>query len=428
MNVGKYSFATLKWILFSYLVFLPYSYVALSYFNVDIFSSLIFLRNDGWCNIKENEGIGVHCFGDLNEGLVDLGAFSWSDVTNKQWYSPMDGLISKSSTLLGALIGAKASLLILLTLYFICVILPVKDFLIFMESRKFKFFGAIVYIGSLPIITAIDRMNSICLLIPIIYFFAKSIFFRNYAQSVLFFTLATLVKPQTLILLLLFPIVFSFTRFVICLIFSSSTFIFSLLVQFGFTFETITKYVSVIFSYTEREVTSSQSFNNFSFAHTLHYVMTRLKIDLLSENQIILIGYVFVCISIGFILLRSSDMPIIDKIQLLLLIVIFGSAPVVYGYYLSLIIVLELAKVYQSTESWMWNFDDNSKTHFKEHIWKILIFLIVLPIPIPILGAFKMDMLSPHDNWIMPILNPVLIGITIILYICVVIFPRKLTN
>jgi len=159
---------------------------------------LSFRVDDGWCRTGL-QGIGRHCFGDF--GL----AFNRGDFENV--YEP--GNFAATSTPLTAVIFEFFRLFsydVALTIFQILMILSVFA-PIFWSTFGYGLttrFGAsaILGIGSIGAITAIDRGNHVALLVPLGLAYIVALEKKKWAQAVLFLTILSMLKFWGILLII----------------------------------------------------------------------------------------------------------------------------------------------------------------------------------------------------------------------------------
>jgi hypothetical protein len=159
---------------------------------------LSFRVDDGWCRTGL-EGIGRHCFGDF--GL----AFNRGDFENVY----EQGNFAATSTPLTAVIfeffrlfSYDVALIIFQSLMILSVFAP-----IFWSTFGYGFatrFGAsaILGIGSIGAITAIDRGNHVALLVPLGLAYIVALEKKKWAQAVLFLTILSMLKFWGILLII----------------------------------------------------------------------------------------------------------------------------------------------------------------------------------------------------------------------------------
>ena len=159
---------------------------------------LSFRVDDGWCRTGL-EGIGRHCFGDF--GL----AFNRGNFENV--YEP--GNLDATSTPLTAVLFEFLRLFsydVSLAIFQVVMVLSVCAPIFWSTSghRWTTRFGAsaVLGIGTIGAITAIDRGNHVALLVPLGLAYVISMEKRKWAQAVLFLTILSMLKFWGIVLVI----------------------------------------------------------------------------------------------------------------------------------------------------------------------------------------------------------------------------------
>lgn len=421
-----YRFNIGKAIIFAYICLIPYCDLVLSYFNVDIFSSLSFSRQDGWCNFGQSDGVGVHCFGDFNEGMTYSRLGNKVETVNKIWLTPIDFYISKISTALGGIIGTRNTLLAFLILYVVFLYQPIKNFKNSISNKQAGWVIGFLFFGSAPVIFALDRMNSICLLVPVIYYLSKSLLNRKLKSTAAWITIAIIIKPQMIILFILLPSQFGVFPALVTILIAGIVFLVSLTFSGSFSIEHIQSFINVLTKYnSDYQSIKSDLPSNYSFGRTLYYVFSRFSFIQLSETEYQYISIFLSSLLILMLVLRWSKNPQINEIQGILILACLGFPRLVHGYYLLPFLILEIAKYSENLNQQDLKLSEVEPTNFLNFVRRVAIFLILLPIPIPILGLFEFQLRDSSRFSAIAILNPILINIALFLYLFILAFTRK---
>jgi len=176
------------------------------YFSFDPVASLIFFADDGHC-LAATEGLGVHCFGDY---AYVRNAIASGDPWGAQFRLPYPSL-AIAPILLG--LGAEvlfSSFNAGLVLYMFCLLAAVSSiwlFVIVPDSRIFlstKILSVLV-VGplSLPALAILDRGNSTGFVVPVLLLLIVGIRRNRFSLVAVGIILASAVKPQFLLLVLI---------------------------------------------------------------------------------------------------------------------------------------------------------------------------------------------------------------------------------
>lgn len=192
-------FLTLLFLLNVFLVLS--SVIAESYYNLVSVGSGF----DGWCD-KNILGVGVHCFSDFTlPAMIVAEPNPWnSQYVNGQNYPAAALLVPGAFVLVGKILGnPQFGLVSYIISMIICLALPA---IWATKNRELSF--RVVFVASagalsVPAIMAIDRGNSVGFVVPVLLLFLVSIERKNDALIALSIVVATIVKPQFFILILL---------------------------------------------------------------------------------------------------------------------------------------------------------------------------------------------------------------------------------
>ena len=190
-------------------------YLALySYYNIDIAASIVFKGNDGWCSIPV-ESIGVHCFGDWNERV----GIDYNDRSiNLPWHnnlelSPIGPFLTKIGNIATMLIGPKLTLVAVILLYTLMILSPLIFRVLELQRKNgrskkdadlYTFLAILSPLTSLPYLSTIDRLNSIAIAVPLLYFFLRYCIQENPKKIIPIIVLLSCIKPQLGLLCIIF--------------------------------------------------------------------------------------------------------------------------------------------------------------------------------------------------------------------------------
>lgn len=180
-------------------------WIAGSYLGVDQYSSRSFWSDDGWCS-SSVQGIGVHCFGDYYYPLYLAGLPNPWGTDSANPYPPASLLPFLLFNFVGTLLQEpRLGLLMYLftTIIGICVS-------VWVAARRMNFGWRLVLVGviavaSPPVISALDRGNSVGLLVPLLIWLYLALLSENKTGIILSIAALALVKPH-LGLLVLVPL------------------------------------------------------------------------------------------------------------------------------------------------------------------------------------------------------------------------------
>ena len=171
-------------------------WVAGSYFSINIFTSISYFGFDNHCELPD--ALGVHCFGDsLYPITMAMSDNPWSGYYG---INPYLGLGMVPYWIYGHLIEivGDTSVVMFVNLILLFTSLSVP-FVWVSRGRKFEFWPLLILcIGPLtaPGIVALDRGNSVALIVGPLLWFTVSFTKNNLGQVVLAVTFLAAIKPQ----------------------------------------------------------------------------------------------------------------------------------------------------------------------------------------------------------------------------------------
>ena len=421
MNEKKYRFDLIRAIQICYFIILPFSFLIFSYFRVDLISSVIFRSNDGQCD-PSREGIGIHCFGDFHEGLVspsDLGTVGYK---NHYWLSPMDAIISRISSLLNIFASERAILFVAIGIYIFALLIPIIDVRKNLNRTKDAGVVTLIYIGSFPLLASFDRMNSISLAAPLCYFFFFYLLTEKSQKISLFFVLICVFKPQLLLLVVPIFIFFGFKVALKNLLFGLTGIVIVIISQHNFHFNSLKLWILTIIDFgAGKQVLSEDYPNNISFSRMIYFVSSRLGIAQENESVPALIAFVISMTILLLVIFLRNKLDKADALLVILSIAVIGFSKVTGTYYLILILMLELARFRSGNETIFSEQANQNKQRIGTHLRKYLYLIILVPIPIPIFGYFSRLDINEQSQNIIPLLNPILTSIAILITCTVIV-------
>jgi hypothetical protein len=310
-----------------------------SYFDWALTSIISYPVTDGWCDTKVS-GIGNHCFADFFAPVSIAAENPWDEGINPNPPTAMN--IFRIFLFVSNHATNQVALLIWLSLISICLITPlihlnrIPDLSI---ERKFKL--NFIYLLSMPMITALDRGNIICLTIPLLYFYILNLENeKNSKKTVCLLIVASLIKPQLIIFSLLL-----FRRRNYSLIFKTlGAWIAITLVSFityGDLFGDLRKYLVAVISYPDYASRGKIYPVNLSLRSTFDIAnnATGMSINL---NLITIASY-FILLLFSFVTLRNMTNNSLSKsfFNLTLLTISFlGTSFSYYSTYLLLALLI----------------------------------------------------------------------------------------
>lgn len=181
------------------------SVVAIHYFGKDPVTSLSYIPEDGFCRTDLHEGVGVHCFSDYQFVVPFTSQPNpWDRYEGYLMNYPASGMLPHAFFgVVGRQTGEpNAGLFGYLGLLIAALLVPA-----FWASRGKSASIRVATLGlfgllSAPSIMALDRGNSIALVVPAVLAFLVALRRGNDRWAVIAIVLAALVKPQYALLFL----------------------------------------------------------------------------------------------------------------------------------------------------------------------------------------------------------------------------------
>jgi hypothetical protein len=179
------------------LIFLP------SYYNFNASESLSLYVIDGWCN--PGQGIGVHCFGDFFYTFRFTEMINpWSNGFNPQpplgtfFYQIFSWFTVENP-------NSKIPLLVYLIGSICAALFPAWH--LGWKNRKSLFLTFSLSLATLtfaPVLVAFDRGSNQLLMVPFVYLFVRGVLDSNTRRIFLFGIILVLIKPQMVLLGIVF--------------------------------------------------------------------------------------------------------------------------------------------------------------------------------------------------------------------------------
>ena len=194
---------------------LPMAYLFPGYFSFDGNTAASFYADDSWCNVSK-QGMGVHCFGDYYyPGTIVNSNSPWTTNLGNP-YPPLSTFYFKPFFFITNLLDEpRLGLILHLLVLLSCCIYPVLHMYFRLKSINLHemILLAAFTLTSSPVLVAMDRGNNVILLLPLIYLLLNS-FLKHESKKIFWcILLMTLLRPQMIILSLLFLVNNKFSYF-----------------------------------------------------------------------------------------------------------------------------------------------------------------------------------------------------------------------
>jgi len=172
-----------------------------SYFGVDVFATLSFWGADGWCQTPQ-EGLGSHCFGDY--AAIRFESILQPAVGPESVYPLSTRFIRIVPWSVGQLLGFQAGLIVFMVICIIALLIPS-----FWAASKVHGYSRptvvlTTAIATVPFISLLDRGQILALAVPFLFGFMFFIIRNRPEIAVICLVVATAIKPQFAILVLVF--------------------------------------------------------------------------------------------------------------------------------------------------------------------------------------------------------------------------------
>ena len=250
-------------------------WVLSSYFKVDVPASLMFIGQDSWCRVPA-QSIGVHCFGDFNERFMpNISDPVFPPFHNNLELSPIGPFLTSFFNFLARYISQQIILIGLVLAFSVLLVFPMwtatKRFSLD-ERVLWIFLGAV---GTYPFIATIDRLNDIALTVPLLFIFGtrfiqseKNLPSQGYQHFWWIIPILVSIKPQYILLSLIFVFVREFKQAIKSMILSVFLFCFLVVVAGKMDYHRLIEWFHLVFFY-------SKDFHNAQSSYPLNISISR---------------------------------------------------------------------------------------------------------------------------------------------------------
>jgi len=324
-----------------YMIASTLNFYITSYLNYKPSSVLSFRVDDGWCE-STTQGIGSHCFGDFYYSLRFISRDNpWNLDANP--YPPFALMIFKPFEFLVRQFPNNNYGLIAYLVFLIAMLLIVPLILVANKSISMRtgLLACALIISSAPALVALDRGNVIIFCFPFLCFFFLNILTGNDRKALLFLTFVVLVKPQSIILGVLFfrkrEFLSAIKRNARIVAFFCLTFL-----VYGFNaLELFSSYARQIISFQTYSTPGSFSPINISISNSLQLFSEQVLGITIYHQLLTLTAIVILMIGASYIYFNFNSNRIQCVIIATILSIIFPS--VSFHYYLIYILALSVS-------------------------------------------------------------------------------------
>lgn len=174
------------------------------YFRFSKLEAISFRSNDGWCESKL-EGFGIHCFGDFYYPRTFMKLVNPWEGSMNPW-PPFSFYIYKPLDFLSVTVNPRFGIIFFLCFAIIAILFPLFHLKFIAKEISGLGFSILLIITLTfsPIIVSLDRGSNIIFCIPFLYLFYLSLSKVKNNAALMYLSILILLKPQFLILTLLF--------------------------------------------------------------------------------------------------------------------------------------------------------------------------------------------------------------------------------
>lgn len=326
----------------------PAIWVYVGYRGYSFNELLSFKADDGWC-IKGVESVANHCFGDYS--LFAAGNLWDPTQVTTAGYPPLALVPPVLAIALGRVTGSWALGRDIFLLLLVGSLLAPA---IWVAHKKWLERGPILFVilgvATAPFLVVMDRGNTTALLVAPLLGVAISYLNAEYRRMVVFIVICTLLKPQMVILVLLFLVYRRYKDLLLTVVVSTLLTLASFLFLSGSFFENVFNWLHAVGGYQGARAPDSMYPYNLSFmrsivtvfdlSHLQSLVGVGVRSELVSLLKTLspLLSITVVAMLIFAILARKGNTrPLYPFVAVCIAIAIAPGTS--YGYYLVLMLV-----------------------------------------------------------------------------------------
>lgn len=337
-----------------WLVAIPLWWIVGNYLGLSVSSIISFKPDDGWCD-PQTQGLGTHCFGDYYYPALRAGSpESWSENAPTHAYTP-SGMIPH---VLGNFINGSGLSRIGVAAYLVVLgISGLSAALAAGLAQKRYPVPMVLFclgVGTYPFLMALDRGNSVVLVVPALLWFARALFRDQWWAVAGSIFVATLIRPQFLILVLVLLAVRKWKQGIVVAVSSLGFLLLSFALWPGDWSANLLSWWRSVTRYTEAIPIDDSTTTNLSAAHAMALLADALAMlpgtlksvgdaltEILLQNPSLPGLFLLLCVVIGLTLF-GRDLP---KPALLLVVLPLPALipSVSFGYYSVFALVLGAA-------------------------------------------------------------------------------------
>ncbi len=388
------------------------SWVYGSYFNNQWTSLAVFFGNDGNCR-NARDAIGNHCFGDF--AAIRFSSLSSRPGPAEAVYPLTTRIPRIPFELLDRLMSTTATTALFLLTLFLLMIFP----LIHSMSKNGRVDSVVLLLAGLTnlgLLSTLDRANMIGFTIPTVYLCIYNFQNKRYQQSILWLILATAIKPQFMLIAVIFLWIGDVRRFLTVVASTVGVLLAPYLVFGTSATNEIGHWISSTLSWSNSLDPKVNYPSNYSFSRLIGLVFD----SSISVGFVVPIGVLLILTLVKLRLPRKEIK--LEEIAIILFLSFF-SGEIVYVYYLSVSIII--------ISIWIFSPEENLFKNDKYSRIKINLFVVALSFtstPLFIPSRFiQNDNIGPNGAFnLMPL--AVTLAVLAFLVICAFTQISELTN
>jgi hypothetical protein len=343
-------------------------------------SAVSYSTNDGWCDAK-TQGIGQHCFGDYYYPMFLQGkTFPWTGSPNP--YPPIALEIYRPFQLLEKWTGARFALGFYIFLLAATVGVSIYFFIKHQQASAVESSTIILgTIASAPIYSILDRGNSAVLLFPILLLWIISIRNQKHNQAMLLIIAASILRPQFILLTLIFLFTKNYKLLLKSLIGSSLVTLLSFSIYGLHSVNNLTKWIVQLFRYQDYAAVASIFPVNISFVNSISLAFRAIETPIVPTILKLTNAFIFTIFVISYSL-RQKEITLQMKINACLVTPIFFISTT-FHYYFFIISLVLLNSIMGSKSGDEVLFDKFAVARIYKLLSKLLFIIVLIPWALP---------------------------------------------
>ena len=265
---GVWSQRLISLLILSIAVAIPIAWITAGYMELPVTEIVGFYVQDGMCSPGE-EPFGRHCFSDFSIITELLAAPSfWNTFHNSYlrsgWAFPV--IVYVSADWIG---GVQFATYVFLIIALVSTLTPALWVAKGNWSGRGPVAILVIGLGAAPILTVLDRGNSLVLVIPAVLAFSIGLFSNNHKLLIAGAVVSTLLKPQMILLIFALIALRRFRDTLYVIVLSLAGIVMSFLIWPGDRLENFNLWLSNLLSYSDYGTGTSHYPTNLSATRSL---------------------------------------------------------------------------------------------------------------------------------------------------------------